>query len=66
MIFNSQVTITSQEVIVTSPINEQMVEANVIDLELEEEVFELICDYVGKLPKTIQVMDGVWELEWVD
>ena len=59
MIVNSQVTITS-------PINEQMVEANVIDLELEEEVFELICDYVGKLPKTIQVMDGVWELEWVD
>ena len=34
VMITSQVTITSQEVIVTSPINEQMVEATVFSLDL--------------------------------
>ena len=34
VMITSQVTITSQEVIVTSPINEQMVEANNLHLDL--------------------------------
>ena len=46
VMITSQVTITSQEVIVTSPINEQMVEANI----LITEKFSSINTYLQEIP----------------